>query len=225
MSAAPVSAPIRPLFDRVEPDLVAAASEYQAAILADVAGRRGTMHGRIQGLTPSMRVAGPAYTVETRPGDNLAIHAALQSAEPGDVIVVDGGGDLSCALTGEIMAAYAASRGIAGFVIDGAVRDTATLTQGEFPVFAAGANPCGPTKGAGGRLGVPISVGGTSVNPGDLVIGDSDGVVVIPCADVAEILELAKAKVESEVETIEAIRTGTWVKNWESELSMAGMLD
>ncbi|MBM3352047.1 MAG: RraA family protein, partial [Betaproteobacteria bacterium] len=110
--------------ERVPAKLVAAAKRFPAAILADVGGRRGTLGGRIQGLAKAMKVAGPAFTVEVRPGDNLMIHAALMLAKPGDVIVVDGKGDLSCALTGGLMAAHAKAAGIAGFVIDGAVRDT-----------------------------------------------------------------------------------------------------
>lgn len=93
-----------------------------------------------------MAVAGPAVTVEVRPGDNLAIHAAMAVAQHGDVLVVDGKGDLTCALLGEIMATQARASGIAGIIIDGAVRDADTLSKGHYPVFAAGLNPCGPTK-------------------------------------------------------------------------------
>ncbi|TRY22993.1 RraA family protein, partial [Geobacillus sp. LEMMJ02] len=132
--------------ERVSPELVQAAARYQAAILADVAGRRGTVHGRVRPLSPKMKVAGPAVTVEVRAGDNLAIHAALAVAKPGDVVVVDGKGDISCALLGEIMAAQAKASGIAGIVIDGAVRDAHELANGDYPVFSAGLNPCGPTK-------------------------------------------------------------------------------
>ncbi|OXH82551.1 methyltransferase, partial [Burkholderia multivorans] len=97
-------------------------------------------------LSPTMKVAGPAVTVEVRAGDNLAIHAALAVAKPGDVVVVDGKGDISCALLGEIMATQAKASGIAGIVIDGAVRDAHELANGDYPIFAAGLNPCGPTK-------------------------------------------------------------------------------
>ncbi len=132
--------------ERVSAELVRKASTFQAAILADVAGRRGTLSGRIAGLSLAMKVAGPAITVEVRPGDNLAIHAALAIAQPGDVIVVDGKGDLTCALVAEIMSTQAKAIGVAGWVIDGAVRDSHELAAGDFPVFAAGRNPCGPTS-------------------------------------------------------------------------------
>jgi RraA family protein len=211
--------------ERVSADLVRKASVFQAAILADVAGRRGTMNGRIGGLSPTMKVAGPAVTVEVRPGDNLAIHAALAIAKPGDVIVVDGKGDLTCALIGEIMSTQAKATGIAGLVIDGAVRDSHELATGDFPVFAAGLNPCGPTKSIAGRVNSPISAGGVTVNPGDLVVGDSDGVVVIPRADVSRLLELAQKKVDAESRRVAAIRSGDVRAPWlEKELRAVGML-
>ena len=211
--------------ERVSPELVEAAAKFQAAILADVAGRRGTLNGRVKPLAPTMKVAGPAVTVEVRPGDNLAIHAALAVAKPGDVIVVDGKGDVSCALIGEIMATQAHATGIAGFVIDAAVRDSHELAQGEFPVFSAGLNPCGPTKSVAGRVNSPVSVAGASVNPGDLIVGDADGVVVIPKNDVARIVELAQKKLDAETARIAAIRKGDTRAGWlEKELRAAGML-
>jgi regulator of RNase E activity RraA len=217
--------PMRRDFERVSPELVAKASNYQAAILADVGGRRGTLHGRIQPLAKTMRVAGPAFTVEVRPGDNLMIHAALALAQPGDVIVVDGKGDCSCALTGAIMAAQAEAAGLAGLVLDGAVRDTDECVNRPFPIFAAGCNPNGPTKGLAGRLGWPISLGGTAVEPGDLIVGDADGVVVIPRAQAAEIVAAAQAKVDQEAKRIEAIRNGELMSAWlPASLRAVGLL-
>src|SRR4051794_11766577 len=132
--------------ERVSPELVRQASEFQAAILADVAGRRGAMHGRIAALRPRMKVAGTAFTVEVRPGDNLMIHAAMALARPGDVLVIDGKGDLTSALMGTIMITACRQLGIAGVVIDGAVRDSLEIEEMGYPVFAAGTNPNGPTK-------------------------------------------------------------------------------
>ncbi|WP_250471579.1 RraA family protein [Caballeronia sp. GAFFF1] len=211
--------------ERVSPELVQAAAKFQAAILADVAGRRGTVHGRVKPLSPKMKVAGPAITVEVRQGDNLAIHAALAVAKPGDVIVVDGKGDVSCALLGEIMATQAKVSGIAGIVIDAAVRDAHELANGDYPIFSAGLNPCGPTKSVAGLVNHPISAGGTAVNPGDLVVGDADGVVVIPRADVARIVELAQKKLDMETARIAAIHKGAVRPGWlDKELRAAGML-
>lgn len=216
---------IRRKIDRVPAALVEAARKFQASILADVGGRRGTLGGRIQPLSKSMKVAGPAFTVEVRPGDNLMIHAALQLAQPGDVIVVDGKGDLSCALTGALMAAHAQKAGIAGFVIDAAVRDTDDCAKGSFPIFAAGANPNGPLKGATGRINWPVSLAGTTVNPGDLIVGDADGVVVVPREMAAGIVKGAQAKVDSENQRMAAIGRGELAQAWVGEtLKAVGVL-
>jgi RraA family protein len=217
--------PIRRSIERVPASVAQAARKFQASILADVAGRRGTLGGRIQPLAKGMKVAGPAFTVEVRPGDNLMIHAALALAKPGDVIVVDGKGDLSCALTGALMAAQAKKAGIAGFVIDGAVRDTEECAAGDFPIFAAGANPNGPLKNSGGRINWPVSVAGTTVNPGDLVVGDADGVVVLPRELAAGIVAGAQAKVDAEAERMKQIGRGELVQGWVAEgLRSVGVL-
>ncbi|MEI2264360.1 RraA family protein [Erwinia sp. CGal63] len=210
---------------RVAPELVKQAAEFQAAILADVAGRRGTLHGRIKPVAPTMKVAGPAVTVEVRPGDNLAIHAALAIAQPGDVIVVDGKGDISCALIGEIMSTQAEASGIAGIIIDGAVRDADALCANGFPIFSAGLNPCGPTKSIAGRVNFPASVAGAAIQPGDLIIGDIDGVVVLPREAVPALLELAQKKLDAESKRIAAIGDGDIRAPWlEKALFAAGML-
>ncbi|MBK4783809.1 MAG: RraA family protein [Pantoea sp. Pent] len=211
--------------ERVSALSVSQAAAFQAAILADVAGRRGTLHGRVKPLSPQMKVAGPAITVEVRPGDNLAIHAALAIAQPGDVLVVDGKGDISCALLGEIMATQAEASGIAGIIIDGAVRDADALAQGSYPVFAAGLNPSGPTKSIPGRVNHPVSVAGASIEPGDLVVGDADGVVVIAKQDVERIIDLAAKKLDAETRRIAGIKQGDLRPGWlEGALRAAGML-
>jgi RraA family protein len=219
------NSPICRSIERVPAALVEAARKFQASILADVGGRRGTLGGRIQPLSRNMKLAGPAFTVEVRPGDNLMIHAALVLAQPGDVIVVDGKGELSCALTGALMAAHAEKAGIAGFVIDGAVRDTEDCAKGRFPIFAAGANPNGPLKNSGGRINWPVSLAGTTVNPGDLIVGDADGVVVVPREMAAEIVGAAQAKVDAEAERMKAIGRGELVQGWVAEgLKSVGVL-
>lgn len=211
--------------ERVSAEHVRQAAEYQAAILADVAGRRGTLHGRVKPLAPHMAVAGPAITVEVRPGDNLAIHAAMAIAQPGDVLVVDGKGDISCALLGEIMATQAQASGIAGIIIDGAVRDADTLSKQQYPIFSAGLNPCGPTKSIPGRVNHTVSVAGAVVQAGDLVVADIDGVVVIPRDEVDAIISLAKDKLETETKRLAAIRSGDLRPHWlEKTLRNAGML-
>jgi RraA family protein len=193
-------------FPRVDPRVVEQAAQFPSSILADVAGRRGALSGRIAALAPTMSFAGPALTVEVRPGDNLMIHAALAIARPGDVIVVDGKGDLNSALMGEIMCRQAVAIGVAAVVIDGAVRDSEALRALGLPVYAAGLNPNGPTKSVSGRLNHPISIGGVSVNPGDLLVGDADGVTVIEREKAAAMLPLALEKVAAETKRIADIQ-------------------
>jgi len=201
-------------FNRVPADIVRQAAGFQAAILADVNGRRGALDGRIRPVHSRMTLAGSALTVEVRPGDNLMIHAAIAIARPGDVLVVDGKGDLTAALMGTIMMTACKQLGLAGVVIDGAVRDTQEIEAMHFPVFAAGSNPNGPTKNVPGRIGHAVSVGGVSVNPGDLVIGDADGVVVIERERIAALLPEASKKVAEESARIEAIKKGDTSAKW-----------
>lgn len=212
-------------FDRVSPELVQQAGAFQAAILADVNGRRGALHGRIGALRPNMKVAGTALTVEVRPGDNLMIHAAMSLAKPGDVLVIDGKGDQTAALMGTIMMTACQKLGIAGVVVDAAVRDSLEIEEMGFPVFSVGTNPNGPTKLVPGRIGHPVSVGGVTVCAGDLVVGDADGVVVIERDAVAALMPLADKKVKDEATRIAAIQRGDTAARWlDAALRAAGVL-
>ncbi len=199
---------IRRDFERVAPDVVKKAAGYQAAILADVAGRRGTLNGRIAAVTPEMKLAGPAFTIEVRPGDNLMIHTAMTLARPGDVLMIDGKGDRTCALMGALMLNACKVLQLGGVVLDAAVRDVLELRELGFPVFAVGTNPNGPTKFVPGRINWPISIGGIAVSPGDLVVGDADGVVVIEREKAPSMLDLAAKKVADENARMSDIRAG-----------------
>lgn len=201
-------------FERVSSTLVRQASEFQAAILADVAGRRGAMHGRIAALRPRMKLAGPALTVDVRPGDNLMIHAAIAMAKPGDVLVIDGKGDRTSALMGTIMMTACQQLGLAGVVIDGAVRDSLEIDEMDYPVFSVGTNPNGPTKNVPGRIGHPVSCGGVTVRSGDLVLADADGVVVVERGRVEGLLPLARKKVQDEAARIAQIKQGNTSASW-----------
>jgi 4-hydroxy-4-methyl-2-oxoglutarate aldolase len=212
-------------FDRVSPELVQAAAPFQAAILADVAGRRGAMNGRIRALRPHMQVAGPALTVEVRPGDNLMIHAAMSLAKPGDVLVIDGRADLGSALMGTIMITACKQLGIAGVIVDGAMRDSLEIEEIDFPVFCVGTNPNGPTKNVGGRIGHTISCGDVSVSAGDFVLADADGVVVVERSKLEHLIPLAHKKVEEEAKRIAQIKQGNTKASWlDSALRAAGVL-
>lgn len=201
-------------FERVSSSLVRQASEFQAAILADVAGRRGAMHGRIAALRPRMKLAGPALTVDVRPGDNLMIHAAIAIAKPGDVLVIDGKGDRTSALMGTIMMTACQQLGLAGVVMDGAVRDSVEIDEMDYPVFSVGTNPNGPTKNVPGRIGHAVSCGGVTVRSGDLVVADADGVVVIERERVEGLLPLARKKVQDEAARIAQIKQGNTSALW-----------
>ena len=217
---------IRREFERVAPDIVQKAGTFAASILADVAGRRGTLDGRITPVSPSARMAGPAFTIEVRPGDNLMIHAAMAMARPGDILVVDGKADRTCALMGSIMINACKKLGIAGVVLDAAHRDTEELRALGFPIYSVGSNPNGPTKFIPGRINWPISCGGVAVNPGDLIVGDADGVVVVEREKAASLLDLAAQKVTEERTRIADIVAGRNVRpKWlEASLRAAGVL-
>lgn len=212
-------------FPRVAPDLVAQAARFQPAIFSDINGRRGALHGRIRALRPRMKVAGPAFTVEVRPGDNLMIHAAMALAKPGDVLVIDGKGDQTSALMGTIMMTACRQLGLAGVVMDGAVRDSLEIDEMDYPVFSVGTNPNGPTKNNGGRIGHPVSIGGVTVRPGDFVIGDGDGVVVVEREVLPGLLPLAEHKVQAEAKRIAQIKEGNTSASWlTASLVAAGVL-
>jgi RraA family protein len=154
------------------------------------------------------QLLGRALTVRTRAGDNLAIHQALELIKPGDVVVVDGGGDVSRALVGEIMKAIAEKRGAAGFVIDGAIRDCAAFT--DFPCYARAAIHRGPYKNGPGDINVPVSIGGCVIMPGDIIVGDEDGVVAFSPEKAEELLAAVDAQIAREGQIMQSIADGTY---------------
>lgn len=175
-------------------NLVEALGIIPAANIADCMGRLSAMNQEIRRMTaPSAtNMFGVALTVKARPGDNLMIHKALDMAGPGDIVVVANSGDRSQSLMGEIMVAHAKSRGIAGIVLDGPIRDVDALYGMGIPMYATGSTPGGPYKEGPGEINVPIACGNIQVAPGDIIVGDSDGVIVIPQKDAADLLEAAK---------------------------------
>lgn len=186
--------------------------------VTDVMGRFGAVG---QGVHPingdDVYIAGAALTVKTHPSDNLMVHKALDLAEPGDVIVVEAGGDLTHAILGELMCSYARWRGIVGIVVEGAVRDGTAIRKMGYPVFARGRAPRGPYKEGPGEINVPISCGGVSICPGDLMVGDGDGVVVIPRQLASEVLQKASALQKQEEAITRKIVAGEWEREWVDE--------
>ena len=159
-------------------------------------------------------LAGPALTVRTRPGDNLMVHKALNMAEPGDVIVVDAGGDLTNAIIGELMLAYAVHQKVAGIVIYGAVRDIAAIRANTLPVYASGITHRGPYKDGPGEVNCAISIEGMVIMPGDLIIGDSDGLLGIPFDAVDTVYAGVLASRQREAKVLAETRNGTIDRNW-----------
>jgi regulator of RNase E activity RraA len=157
---------------------------------------------------------GTAFTVRARPGDNLMFHKALDLAQPGDVIVVAGQGEMSNSLCGEIMVRYAIKKNLAGFLIDGAIRDSGPISELDFPVYARGAQPKGPYKDGPGEINVPVACGGVVIQSGDILVGDQDGVVVIRPEDAEDILAKTKAIQAKEAGIFTAIENGTWDRTW-----------
>lgn len=180
-------------FPRPDRDVLERLAKLPAANIGDAMDRLGVADSAIQAVWPGARLAGPAFTVWTRPGDNQGIHRALQLAQPGDVVVVAGGGDESRALLGELIGERAINLWLAGFALDGAARDAEALGEIGMPVFARAITPAGPYKNGPSRLGTPISFGGVPVMPGDVIIGDSDGVVVVPREQAAVVADAAEA--------------------------------
>ncbi|GAD24367.1 RraA family protein [Acidovorax sp. MR-S7] len=195
-------------------DLARQFLDVPVANVSDCMSRMTAGGARLRPMHGGGRMAGPALTVKTRPGDNLMVHKALQLAVPGDVIVVDAGGDLTNAIIGEIMVGDAVLRRLGGIVINGAIRDAGALRAGDFPVFAAGVTHRGPYKDGPGEINVPIAIDGMVIEPGDLVIGDEDGLLCVPCAQAANLLAAAQAKQEVEARMVAGIADGSYDRSW-----------
>ena len=191
--------------------------EVPVANVSDCMARMSAGGARLRPMHGSGRMAGPALTVKTRPGDNLMVHQALQLAVPGDVIVVDAGGDLTNAIIGEIMVGDAMRRQLGGIVINGAIRDAAWIKVGSFPVFAAGVTHRGPYKDGPGEINVPIAIDGMVIEPGDLIIGDDDGLLCVPYAETQALLDAANHKQAIEAKMVADIAAGTYSAPWIDE--------
>ncbi len=203
----------------VDSALVAAFAEVPVANVSDSMHRMSAGGARLRPIHPAgVHLSGPAITVRCRPGDNLLIHKAIDMAAKGDVIVVDGGGDLTNALIGEIMVYLAQERGISGFVLNGAVRDREEIYASGLPVYAAGVTHRGPYKDGPGEINATIAIDGMIICPGDLIIGDADGVLCVPQQEAEGILRAAKAKQAAEQAEIKSIRDGSVDRSWVDRL-------
>jgi regulator of RNase E activity RraA len=206
---------IRKHFERVDPVIVKEFQGIATSNIGDVMGRLWSMDHTIKPIGQhGIHLIGSAFTVRTHPSDNLLVHKAMDMAQPGDVIVIDAFGDMGNAILGEIMCHYAKTKGIAGYIVDGPVRDIEGIAKMGFPVFAKGVSPRGPYKEGPGEINTTISCGNVPVEPGDLIIGDGDGVIVVPKEEAPFVLEKAKAHERQEAEIIQSIYDGKWDRSW-----------
>ena len=200
-----------------DPELVEAFKQIPASNTADVMGRSCAMNPRIKLVSSpkAQMMAGPAYTVKCRAGDNLTLHAALNFCHEGDVLVVSNEEDDTRALMGEVMMAYLyLTKKVAGIILDGPIRDIDEIGKWDFPVYCTGTTPGGPYKEGPGEINVPISCGGISVNPGDIILADPDGIICIPRKDAASILVEARKFQETDEKKLIAARNGTANRAW-----------
>ncbi len=209
---------ILPMPARPSKKLIKALGAMVTAHLSDNMNRLVAGGAALRPMHRGGKLCGPAFTVKVAPGDNLMVHKAIDSAAPGDVIVVDAGGELTHAIIGDIMSSHAEKRGVAGFVIYGAIRDAAEIGARRFPVYACGVTHRGPYKNGPGEINAPIALDGMVVNPGDIIVGDADGVVAVPLAHAEEVLALARAQLAKETATLNAIAKGKVDRRWVDEL-------
>ncbi|MBY0265282.1 MAG: RraA family protein [Burkholderiales bacterium] len=215
---APIGFRILPFAAQPSAKLIAQLRKTATAHLSD------NMH-RLHAIGPDLfpchrggRMVGTALTVKISPGDNLMVHKAIDIVRPGDVVVVDAGGVCSQAIIGEIMSAIAERNGAAGMVIDGAIRDADALALSDFPVYARGITHRGPYKNGPGEINVPVVIGEAVVNPGDIIIGDDDGLLALPQDMAEETLKLARLQEKKESDMLKAIRGGKKVdRRWVDE--------
>jgi regulator of RNase E activity RraA len=205
---------ILPRSRKVSADAVARFRALPVANVSDVMSRMTAGGPRLRPMHSGGGLAGPALTVKTRPGDNLVIHKAIALAKPGDIIVVDGGGDLTNALIGELMLAQMVRRGLGGIVLNGAIRDSAAIRAQGFPVFAAGVTHRGPYKDGPGEINIAVAIDGMVIEPGDLILGDDDGLLSVPFDAVATVHAAAAQKAAAEARQMASIEAGTHDASW-----------
>lgn len=215
---------IRTTFSRPDPAVVRALAGYDTPALSDLMNRLYAVEIGIQQVTAArLCLAGPACTVKVYPGDNLMVHKSLDVAAPGDVVVIDTSGSHMTAVLGDLISTKARHRGIAGFVVDGLVRDVEAIRAlGDFPVFARGVTPIGPLHRGPGEIGYPVSLGGVVVNPGDVIVGDPNGVVVVPQNIAPDLLERLMAQKSKEAAYTAAVARGEFSNAWVDNVLDAG---
>ena len=209
--------------ERPDPRLIEAYRQIPSSNIGDCVKRMNCMFGGIRSYN-RRSIVGPAFTVKVPAGDNLVAQMALDYAQSGDVIVIDGAGYADRALVGGMMLAYAEERGLAGFVVNGAVRDLDDIEASPLPVFALAATPLGPYREGPGEINVPVVCGGQVVMPGDILVGDSDGIVVIPRRDAADLLSAVRKNLSMEQDEMRRMKEGTYEQESHREIFTGAFL-
>ncbi len=199
---------IKTHIQRPDPELIILASNFSSATLHEAAGKKGALPSEIKPLSHDIKLCGPAITVSSSPADNLTIHEAILVAQPGDVLVVEVSGVYEAGYWGDIMTHAARERQINGLIIDGCVRDGNEIKEMDFPVFSRGLCIRGTSKNGGGFINHPLKMGEVRIMPGDLVLGDGDGIVVIPQMEIPSVLEQAQKREEHEKWIREELKKG-----------------
>ena len=189
-------------------DAIAMLRNLGTATIYEAQGAKGALDSGIKPIDPGMSLAGPAFTVDTRPADNLMLHYALLKAKPGDVLVVDAKAFMEAGPWGDVMTQQALQIGLAGLVINGAVRDAATIVEMGFPVFCRGLSIKSTGKNQRGQVNVPVCIGEVQINPGDIIVGDRDGLVIVRQDEVDEAIRNSLARIEKEKMFREKIKNG-----------------
>jgi RraA family protein len=210
---------IRVNFPRLDRSLMEQLSAFPTPDVSDLLNRMYALNPAIHCLTGcDHRLWGPACTVRVFPGDNLMVHKSLDVVRPGDVIVVDAGGSPMNAVLGDLVATKAKHRGVAGFVVDGLVRDLPGLLEIGLPVYARGTSPIGPLHRGPGEINFPISCGGTIINPGDVIVADPAGIVAVPSDVVAEVVRRLREHADRQAEYLASVQRGDFSNAWVDRL-------